>query len=163
MKFHIRVRACALIIKDDSVLLIEFNDTDGTGTHYNLPAGGVEPGETIMEAVQREAREEASVEVEVGMLALVSEHVPYLHETSTSAVHGLSLMFECTIKPGSTPKMPVHPDPNQIGVKWVRFDQLDKIVLYPNIKAQIIEYVEKGRRSLDYIEEHLLPLQKVEV
>lgn len=34
--YPIRVRACALVLRDDSVLLIEF--TDANGTHYNLPA-----------------------------------------------------------------------------------------------------------------------------
>jgi len=46
MQFHIRVRACALIIENDSVLLVEF--LDESGLHYNLPAGGVEPGESVI-------------------------------------------------------------------------------------------------------------------
>lgn len=68
----IRLRACALIIKDGAILLIEYeNDNgDGVGVHYNLPAGGVEPGETFVEAVKREAKEEACVDVEVGPVAL---------------------------------------------------------------------------------------------
>ncbi len=61
---HIRVRACALIIENNSILLVEFDDE--SGLHYNLPAGGAEPGESIIEAVKREVREEANVEVEVG-------------------------------------------------------------------------------------------------
>ncbi len=69
MSYHIRVRAGAVIIQDDSVLLIEFNDENGL--HYNLPAGGVEPNETVIEAVRREAQEESSNDVEVGPLAFV--------------------------------------------------------------------------------------------
>jgi 8-oxo-dGTP diphosphatase len=42
----IRLRACALIIKDGAILLIEYANDNGDGVHYNLPAGGVEPGET---------------------------------------------------------------------------------------------------------------------
>jgi len=63
---HIRVRACALIIENDSILLVEFKDENGL--HYNLPAGGVELNESVVEAVRREAMEEASVDVEVGPL-----------------------------------------------------------------------------------------------
>ena len=44
MSYPIRVRACALLIQDDAVLLVEFKDE--YGLHYNLPAGGVEPGES---------------------------------------------------------------------------------------------------------------------
>ena len=44
MSYPIRVRACALLIQDDAVPLVEFKDE--YGLHYNLPAGGVEPGES---------------------------------------------------------------------------------------------------------------------
>ncbi|WP_328591348.1 NUDIX hydrolase [Brevibacillus migulae] len=37
----IRLRACALIIKDGAILLIEFANDHGDGVHYNLPAGGL--------------------------------------------------------------------------------------------------------------------------
>lgn len=39
MTYHIRVRAGAVIIENNSILLIEFQDE--RGLHYNLPAGGV--------------------------------------------------------------------------------------------------------------------------
>ncbi|MGH0613019.1 hypothetical protein [Bacillus cereus] len=38
MKYLIRARTSALIIKNNNVLLIEFNDENGL--HYNLPGGG---------------------------------------------------------------------------------------------------------------------------
>ncbi|MFS0861228.1 NUDIX domain-containing protein [Fredinandcohnia sp. 179-A 10B2 NHS] len=158
MKYPIRVRACALIIENDSILLVEFDEPTRVGIHYNLPAGGVEPGETIIEAVKREAWEEASVDVEVGKLAFVSEYVPSLNDPS--GPHGLSLMFDCKLKNGSMPKLPKNPDPNQIGVRWVPLNQLDDIVLFPNIKSQILEYCRHERNGLEYIEEHLLPLQQ---
>ncbi|MFD1737602.1 hypothetical protein ACFSCX_13710 [Bacillus salitolerans] len=39
---HIRVRAGAIIIKGDLILLTEYNDPV-RGIVYDLPAGGVEP------------------------------------------------------------------------------------------------------------------------
>lgn len=42
MLYNIRVRPTALIVKDNSILLIEYKDENGT--HYNLPGGGAEPG-----------------------------------------------------------------------------------------------------------------------
>lgn len=160
LKYHIRVRACALIIQNGCILLIEFDEPNRVGVHYNLPAGGVEPGETIIEAVRREAWEEASVEVEVGKLAFVSEYLPRMDETASPlAPHGLSLMFDCKITEGSIPKMPLNPDPNQVGVRWIPLEELDDIVLFPNIKSQILEYVRKEKAGLDFIQEHQLPLQ----
>ncbi|MFC7373487.1 NUDIX domain-containing protein [Fictibacillus iocasae] len=158
MNFHIRVRACAFIVKDDAVLLIEFNNHHGL--HYNLPAGGVEPGESVIEAVRREAMEEAGVDVEVGELAFVYETAPHLVEgrKAVAGHHGISLMFECEIKEGSEPRMPELPDLHQTGVKWVPFQELDSIVLYPNIKGEIRRYMSEGRsRSMTLIQEqHLM-------
>lgn len=115
MSFHIRVRAGAVIVQNDSILLVEFNDEKGL--HYNLPAGGVEPNETIIEAVKREAKEEASIEVEVGPLAFVYEYAPYLNSNKYGETHSLGLMFECKIKEGSNARLPDNPDPNQTDVK----------------------------------------------
>lgn len=153
MSFHIRVRAGALIIQDTSILLIEFNDENGL--HFNLPAGGTEPGETVKEAVKREAKEEASIEVEVGPLAFVYEYAPHLNNNKYGDTHSLALMFDCSIKEGCKPRMPANPDSNQTGIKWIPLTELDKVILYPNIKEHILSYVEK-KRSVEIIEEHHL-------
>ncbi|MGI8384057.1 NUDIX domain-containing protein [Robertmurraya sp. P23] len=153
MSYHIRVRAGAVIIQDGSVLLIEFNDENGL--HYNLPAGGVEPNETIMEAVRREAQEEASIDVEVGPLAFVYEYAPHLNSNRYGETHSVGLMFECKIKEGSSPRFPITPDPNQTGVRWVKLTDLKNVILYPNIREHIINYIE-SKRNIDLIEEHCL-------
>jgi 8-oxo-dGTP diphosphatase len=155
MTYHIRVRAGALILENESILLVEFNDEKGI--HYNLPAGGVEPGESVIEAVRREAKEEASVNVEVGPLAFVYEYAPHLNRNRFGELHSLGLMFECRIQEGSIPMMPAHPDPNQTAVKWVKLSKLEDIVLYPNMKKHILNY-SKDRKTLELIEEHSLPI-----
>lgn len=155
MNYHIRVRACALIIENDAVLLVEFEDENGL--HYNLPAGGVEPGESVIEAVKREAWEEASVDVEVGQLAFVYEYAPHLSSNIYgTAPHGLSLIFDCKIKGGSSPSLPQKPDLNQTGVRWVLLSELDSVVLYPNIKQLIFEHGRDRKKSIEFIEEYKL-------
>jgi 8-oxo-dGTP diphosphatase len=153
LSYHIRVRAGAVIIQDDSVLLIEFNDENGL--HYNLPAGGVEPNETVLETVRREAQEEASIDVEVGPLAFVYEYAPHLNSNRYGETHSLGLMFDCKMKEGSSPRFPTNPDPNQSGVKWVKLTDLKNIILYPNIREHIINYSE-NKRNIDLIAEHCL-------
>lgn len=115
----------------------------------------MEPNETIIEAVQREAKEEASIDVEVGSLAFAYEYAPHLNSNKYGSTHSLGLMFECRIKDGFTPKMPVHPDQNQTDVKWIPLSELQHIILYPNIREHIINYA-KSKRNIDMIEEHLL-------
>ncbi|MBS4200792.1 NUDIX domain-containing protein [Bacillus sp. FJAT-49732] len=153
MNYPIRVRAGALIIKNNSILLVEFNDEKGI--HYNLPAGGVEPNESVIEAVQREAMEEASVDVEVGPLAFVYEYAPHLNFNVYGNTHSLGLMFECEIKEGSTPKLPENPDENQTNVSWIPLSELENIKLYPNIKEHIMDYVQ-NKRNIELIEEQVL-------
>ncbi|MDF2036076.1 NUDIX domain-containing protein [Cytobacillus oceanisediminis] len=160
MTYHIRVRAGAVIIENNSILLIEFQDE--RGLHYNLPAGGVEPSESVIDAVKREAKEEASVDVMVGPLAFVYEYAPHLNEFRYGQIHSLGLMFECQLMEGSSPEMPSAPDPKQTGVRWVPLSELSNIVLYPNMKDHILEYV-KHKRNIDLIEEHTLDVYPMEM
>ncbi|MDP5273719.1 NUDIX domain-containing protein [Chengkuizengella axinellae] len=157
MTYHIRVKAGALIIENNSILLVEFNDENGV--HYNFPAGGVEPGETVIEAVQREAKEEASIDVEVGPLALAYEYAPHLNDNIYGETHSIHMMFECKIKENAIPKMPSNPDPNQSGVKWIPLSKINDIVLYPNIREQILQYVQ-NRKNINLEEEYLLEKYK---
>jgi len=153
LAYHIRVRACALILENDSILLVEFKDENGL--HYNLPAGGVEINESVVEAVRREAMEEASIDVEIGPLAFVYEYVPHLSSNRYGETHSLQLMFECRVKDGFIPKLPNNPDPNQTDVKWIKLTELNDIVLYPNIKERIIKYA-KSKKNIELIEEFTL-------
>ncbi|MBO8170815.1 MAG: NUDIX domain-containing protein [Bacillaceae bacterium] len=153
MSYHIRVKVGTLIIDNHSILLIEFKDTNGL--HYNLPGGGVKPNESIIEAVQREAKEEASIEVKVGSLAFVYEYVPCLNANKYGETHTLYLIFECKIKEGFKPGFPNNPDPNQNDVKWIKLSDLNRVILYPDISEHIVNYIE-NKRNIDIIEEHLL-------
>ncbi|GAA0327824.1 NUDIX domain-containing protein [Bacillus carboniphilus] len=153
MTYHIRVRAGAVIIENDAILLVEFNDHNGL--HYNFPAGGAEPGESVVETAKREAWEEAGVEVEVGPLAFVYEYTPHLNNERFGSTHSLGLMFDCKLVDGSTVRQPAQPDPFQTGVKWIPLSELENIVLYPNVKKQILEYAS-GKREMELLEEHRL-------
>lgn len=151
---HIRVRPTALIVKDNSILLVEYDDH---GIHYNLPGGGAEPGETLIEGVIREAYEEMNADIEVGPLALIYEFAPHKQsgDYDPYGTHGLHLIFDCKIKDGSIPRLPDNPDLHQVAVKWIHIDELDSIVLIPNIKEQIRTYI-KNKKALELIEDHRL-------
>ena len=155
----IRIRACALIIENEAILLVEFKNDNDDGVHYNLPAGGLEPGETLIEAAQREAKEEASVEIEVGPVAFVYEYQPTKNNYIYGDTHSVGVTFECKLKPGSLPKLPENPDPHQIGVKWIPIAELHSIQLYPEINKDFVDYFS-GELYRNYVEEHDIQLSK---
>lgn len=154
MDFHIRVRAGAIIIEDNKILLTVYNDPI-RGIVYDLPAGGTEPNESIIEAVKREAKEEACIDVEVGPLAFVYEYTPHLNREKFGKIHTLVMMFECKINNHTTPRLPQNPDPNQIDVKWLPISELQNVEMYANISSYLQEYTVNGR-NIDLIEEHKL-------
>ncbi|WP_018756457.1 GNAT family N-acetyltransferase [Paenibacillus terrigena] len=154
MSYPIRVRATALVIERDSILLVEYRDEEGV--HYNLPGGGVEPGESVTAGVHRELMEETMLEATVGPIAFVYEYAPHLNvQDSGSDIHTLYLVFECTPIEGSRPRFPDRPDGDQSGVRWIPLAELDGIILYPNIKAHIKQFAAE-RRTIELIEDHQL-------
>lgn len=64
----------AVILDGDRVVLIRRNREPSRGL-WTFPGGAVELGESIHEAVRREAFEETGLVVEVGELATVIDHV----------------------------------------------------------------------------------------
>jgi 8-oxo-dGTP diphosphatase len=157
---HVRIRCTGLIVENNSVLLVEYDDN---GIHYNLPGGGLEPGETILEGVAREVLEETTAQVDVGPLALIYEFTPHKQsgDYNVNEKHGLHLIFECTLKNNSIPRLPQNPDPHQSGVKWVPLEELDSILLIPNINKQIKEYIQ-NQRNIELIEDYSLDRLRLE-
>ena len=133
----IRIGASAVVVRDGAVLLIGYDLNDGSGFHYNFPGGGVQTGEGLHEAVQREVWEEAGAEVEVGPLLFVTEYVPSKHSHRYGPAQKLSVFFSCTLKPGSEPQQPEAPVDTQAGVYWVPLPDLPGVPLLPNIGSRV--------------------------
>ena len=127
----IRVRAGALLMRDNQVLLVEI-DNDQDGLHYNYPGGGVEPGEGLHEALRRELLEEACAEIEIHRLLCVYEYVPPQANYRFGSRPGVSFLFLCTLQPGYEPRLPDVPDPNQTAIRWVNLHQLDDVPVIPH-------------------------------
>jgi len=132
-----RVSVKAIIVRDGKVLLVGYDLDDGYGFHYNLPGGGVELGEGLHEALQREAREEVNAEIDVGRLLFVIEHVPAHHANKYGVTQSLGLYFHCTLRSGSEPRQPLSPVDEQEGVYWLPLSELHRAPLLPDIGERI--------------------------
>jgi 8-oxo-dGTP diphosphatase len=85
--------ASGLIVRDGKVLLIR-RGKEPYKDHWSLPGGGVESGETLREAVEREVLEETGLEVDVGLVAGYREEILGPHE------HYVIIAFHCAVTGG---------------------------------------------------------------
>ncbi len=65
------IRVTGLLVEDDRILLVKEHLRERT--HWNLPGGRLEAGETMAEALRREMREETGLAVSVGDLLYVTD------------------------------------------------------------------------------------------
>lgn len=83
-----RPSAYAAIIHEGKILLVTNRHTG----KYALPGGGLELGEKISDAVQREVREETGLEIEIGQLVDFREACFY-YEPLDQAFHALAFFY----------------------------------------------------------------------
>lgn len=131
-----RVAVDGAVEHDGQILLIEYNDAR-LGPHWGLPGGGVEPGESIQQALVREVLEETGAHVIVGRLLMVNEIDPARYGTLYSDEHELRLLFHCTLATNQEWHPPTIPDPAQVGIGWVALSELPQIRLLPPIGVRL--------------------------
>ena len=137
--FNMRVGAEAVIVRDDAILLVEYGN--GWKRHFNLPGGGIEPGESIVDGLRRELREETCAEITVGPLLLALEYFPPHFDQRYGDLHKLSLIFRCDLQAGSEPQLPARPDPHQVAVQRVPLVALATEPLIPEIAGQLLTLI----------------------
>jgi 8-oxo-dGTP diphosphatase len=89
----IRIRACGICIENAQVLMVCHQGIINEKDVWLPPGGGVEAGETIEAALEREFLEETGFLVEVGSFWFKNEfiHIP---------IHAIELYFRVRIKSG---------------------------------------------------------------
>ncbi|MCA9661297.1 MAG: NUDIX hydrolase [Myxococcales bacterium] len=108
------------------------------GQRWYLPAGRVDPGETLVEAARRETLEEAGIPIVVDGIVRI-EHTPL---ADCSRVRGIFVAHPADDTP---PKST--PDRHSQAAAWVTLDELDDAARYPMRGAEVralFEYVSAG-------------------
>ncbi len=90
-KLSHRPSVYAIVRHEDKILMLT---TVGNG-RYCLPGGGIEPWETIPQALQRELTEEAGIQIAVGSLIHFQEDFFY-YDPADEAIHGFLFYYDCT-------------------------------------------------------------------
>ena len=134
----IRNSAKAVIIQDDKLLCTR--NEDQWGFFYLLPGGGQDPGETLMEALRRECREEIGAEITIRDLRYIREYIGKNHQFAEwdAELHQVEFMFLCDLKPESPVRNGANPDNWQVGVEWLPLDKLKEYRIYPSVLATFL-------------------------
>ena len=117
---RIRIRVNALLYTSDSILLVKHIDVGKRKVLWAPPGGGVNFGETSLEALKREVREETGLIIRQAKFQFVNEFLE-------SPLHAIELFYyvseyEGELKTGTDPEL----EQNQIieMVRFVTFEEL---------------------------------------
>ena len=136
-RFRLSLRARAAIVERGRVLLDQGRNEDGT-PFYWLPGGGVEPGETAAECLRRELAEEAGIEIHVGRMLYVTEHL-FVDEGDHR--HEVILYFHAVVLGRSGLEAS---DPRDLG--WHALDELDGPLLPAIVAHALRDDIDQGFR-----------------
>jgi len=134
-----RLRVSALLRWQDRTLLCR---QEKPGKEYwLLPGGGVDSGETLIEALRRELREELGIEADVqfeGPVALVDSIAPKAL-LPTSRKHVVHIIFSADLSHRSLSDVETK-DAAVKGARLFSADELDEVVVHPPIKRFIARW-----------------------
>ncbi len=111
----IHVTVAAVIRKNDRYLIVEETDSKGA-TVYNQPAGHVEVGESIIDAIGREVNEETGLTF--NPIYLIGN---YFLSPATNGKHYLRFCFFGDVPDTETP---IPQDPDIVAAHWMTLDEI---------------------------------------
>lgn len=148
-----RISARAIMIHEGKILLNEF----GHGKYYNLPGGGVEQGETLRDAVEREVLEETGLTAKSRELLYVMEYNPMRDKQRYGSRGALSSVFKCDINFDIPAQMITEydkgPEYDATGAKWIDLDDLKNIALVPKIADIILRDYHTQNLTTQFLED----------
>lgn len=130
-----RVRVAAIIC-DRQRLLVAVHEKAGKRYHV-VPGGGVEFGESLEEAVAREVKEEAGLDIRVGELVLANDSIPPDGHRHIINLYFLAEVVGGELRVGQGDKRLRH-------VEYVTLEELAAATLYPDVREELLLGIREG-------------------
>ena len=124
----VRVRACGLVVHEESLLLVHLKAPTRPDPFWSVPGGGVQHGESLETAVIRELHEETGLEVGVERLFYATEFIQH-------PFHAVEFYFLCQKTGGTLSKGhdPEYESGSQmiLDVAFTPLEKLSETELFP--------------------------------
>ncbi|MDZ7718499.1 MAG: NUDIX domain-containing protein [Balneolaceae bacterium] len=141
----VRVRVCAVIVQESSILLAKINSPTRSEPIWMPPGGGVELGESLEEALHREISEETGFEVEKKQLL-------WIHEFIEEPYHAIEFYFRCDVTGGELKKgLDPELESNEqmlLDLDFIPFDENKSYSIEPQF---IKEFCKNGGQFFDEV------------
>jgi ADP-ribose pyrophosphatase YjhB (NUDIX family) len=146
-----RIRAAALVVQGDSILLVKHQAPTTGVVWWVPPGGGLEGSESVYDCVRRETFEEAGVSVELGAIVYVRQFID--HELQR---HHLELFLLAGSYSGAVTTENVIPnDADAEYIQEARFmfrDEMRGVTVYPEVlKDGFWEDLKRGFSTTTYL------------
>lgn len=143
-----RIRAAAIIVRDDRVLLVEHKDPADGRVFWVPPGGGLEGDESIFDCAVRETREESSLTITPGRIV-------YIREFVETARHHLEIFLLADSSDGE-PRLgdlAGHEDEQWIqSVRFLSRDEIELLTVYPDcLKDSFWDDLHEGFPHVGYL------------
>ena len=136
--------AVRAIIQRDGAVLMQKKWSETKGYWYTLPGGGQDVQETLVQALQRECKEEIGVEVRIDGLIHVADFYKQRETEFPSTRHLVEFMFACDVPPDYLPINGSHPDKHQVDVVWLPVSEVKQHRLFPAGLAKVLVAVQSA-------------------
>lgn len=145
---HQRVAAYAVVVADERLLLTQLAPRTGAPGRWNLPGGGVEPGESPVDAVVREVAEETGQEVDtVRLVDVMTQHWMGRSQRGLEDYHAVRLLHTARCP------RPTRPVVHDVGgstsdAAWVPLRELASVDVVESVKVALVAVGLVGDRHV---------------
>ncbi len=134
---HQRVAAYAVVVADGKLLLTQLAGYTGAAGRWNLPGGGLDPGESPTDGVVREVAEETGQVVdEVRLVDVMTQHWVGRSPRGLEDYHAVRLLHTARCE------RPTRPVVHDVGgstsdARWVPLDALGSVAVVASVGAAL--------------------------